>query len=722
MLSNNVLDMKRICSIMLTLILANCALADTQSPYQDSFEQLWTFDAGGDIRDIKIANIRAGGMKQVVSASYYISSVGRSGSITAIDSDGSQIWKYFPGPLEDVYTTEKGNTAAAAGPYMDFIAPSGTAFWKRAARSSPTQLIFSQRVWVGDIRGRGEDDVLLGSIFGGHGSVLMGKDESGEDIFRITLKSIESPNIVFAKDISADGKPEILVGAVMYARDSTAGTWKPSYNGHSSIMVYDSKGSLIWRDGLDSGVSALNVCDLDSDGRMEVIVGSMNRVTAYSHDGAQLWSANVAGQVNAIDCADLEGDGSKAVVAGAARTIVLDSDGKTIWTYSSSITFDVRAHDFTGDGKSEIVIASDSLRILSNEGKLLYRSQTFGRLNALDIGDINNDGYDDVAFAGSDGKVRALSARKYAIELAAVQYLRIAQESYEKKDYNATIENAKEAERYFQLAQRQSHSAEAQRLYKNAEHYILAEHHHGLAARMLEEGDYNQALSNADKAMQEYRAVSDIRRLNELSEIKTKAQMIPDAAMNMDAAIRFFEDRNWANASAQAAYAKSAYNYLGNETQVYKARDIENRSLMHIEFERHIIAAESNFTIGLWQNASHAFANANRTYHALNDPLLEPDLSRVKQKLDSVGREDRLMMYAGFALLAVIAALFLAFLALLIHYLKKKGLFGPSQGFGPAEIKSERRDGPIFRQNQSSGLRGVKGGLSGSLGGHRKRW
>ena len=345
---------KPLAAFLAILALIGQSAGDTTSAYQDSFYTIWSFDVSGEARNIKVVDLTGDDIPEVVSDSYFISSYGKSGTLFGIDTEGNRIWKYNAGLLEDSHTTDNGITMAGAGPYAEFVGPQGVAIWKRSSRLSPTQKIFSQTVWAGDMTGDELDDVIIGTNFGKKGSVVMVKDNRGEEMGRFTLKSTQSPYVLIGADTDADGKSEVIIGTIKYSVNTMAGTMEPSITQPASLLVYSAQGTKIWSDEQESAVTHLSTCDLDDDGDQELLVGLLGTLKAYNGDGSLVWTASVDGAVNDIDCRDLDGVGTVDLAVAAAKVYVMDSSGKEKWRYTSGTANAVRIHDLGGDGKAEV--------------------------------------------------------------------------------------------------------------------------------------------------------------------------------------------------------------------------------------------------------------------------------------------------------------------------------------------------------------------------------
>lgn len=134
---------------------------------------------------------------------------------------------------------------------------------------------------------------------------------------------------------------------------------------------------------LQGAVSYAKALDLDGDKKQDVVTGGLsNGVWAYSGtslvDGKpkKLWQASVGGSVHRIETGDVTGDSKPEIVVAADNaTVVLDGrTGKTLATIDGGGQYvrSVTVADVDGQGKDEIVVPTDALRVYDGAGKNLW--------------------------------------------------------------------------------------------------------------------------------------------------------------------------------------------------------------------------------------------------------------------------------------------------------------------------------------------------------------
>ena len=175
--------------------------------------------------------------------------------------------------------------------------------------------------------------------------------------------------------------------------------------------------------------SAPALGDIDSDGYLEVVIGSSTmEVWAYNHDGSVVtgWPKSAMDPVFGTPAlGDMDGDGDLEVVAGDTTGFVWawNGDGSAVSTWPEEPQFDKGAitsspalADIDSDGKQEII--ATTFRYDQNQGWILALNEDGSYLSGWPInypyariysspavGDVDGNGIPDIVVLFNDGKL-----------------------------------------------------------------------------------------------------------------------------------------------------------------------------------------------------------------------------------------------------------------------------------------------------------------------------
>lgn len=296
---------------------------------------------------------------------------------------------------------------------------------------------------IGDLVGDWQKTIVFGTYFNDeHLYAVNAKDGS----VRWKFKSEGGPfdASVALADIDGDKKLEVL------AADSSTGT----------LFCLDGGGKVLWKAKLPNSTdSPPSVADLDGDGQLDIVVGTMllgdkqGRVVALdAKTQQQKWVAKIPGHVQSepvlvdLDCdktldvlvttwrgdksvhalsgkdgselwkfamkgdmyhgvTAIEHKGWKLVAASIAGDVsLLDAKGKEIWTAEPGgyLFAPTCAADLDQDGEPEIIVAGGAISAFDLSGHELWKTPSYGSIaRGAAVADLDADGRPDLLFCQS---------------------------------------------------------------------------------------------------------------------------------------------------------------------------------------------------------------------------------------------------------------------------------------------------------------------------------
>ncbi len=256
-------------------------------------------------------------------------------------------------------------------------------------------------VHAADIDGDGDVEVLLGS--------------RDSNVYVLTkrgmLKSKLRPAVEWVRTIrvisnaEAVDKTRIVIGS----RDS-------------KVQAFDENGGLLWQYQTGHVVRQVRVCDINHDGKTEVLVASEDQCiyAISSETGKVLWKFIAGGWVHTVHVADVDRDGEMEILAGSGdkHLYILNNQGQLKWSYDvKSEIQSIYATNIGGDDQVEILVATDAKELcaLMADGQEKWRFQSDNRILSLAVADLNHDGRLEVIAASEDKHVYFLDDRGHLI-------------------------------------------------------------------------------------------------------------------------------------------------------------------------------------------------------------------------------------------------------------------------------------------------------------------
>lgn len=244
---------------------------------------------------------------------------------------------------------------------------------------------------------------------------------------------------LLVEDITGDGYPEIIYGD---------GQW-------GSIHAQSgSDGSLLWEiNNPEHGVTNIQVYDVDGDGELEVMWGagatSSGQDNFYIHDvqtGALEWaSIDLTGPFLAVDVGDADNDGRDELVftsfesnSGYDGPVMKVFDAETLeleWQSPTSLFNlawgggnDLAIGDVDNDGLNEVALASSRtydgrvfiVDVVAQEIRYDYMFPAESAMKQIEIGDVDNDGANEIVVGTADSYVMVIDGATGTTEWKSV--------------------------------------------------------------------------------------------------------------------------------------------------------------------------------------------------------------------------------------------------------------------------------------------------------------
>jgi hypothetical protein len=557
---------------------------------------------------------------------------------------------------------------------------------------------------VRDITGDGDWDITV-ALLREEGSYVYLLDTDGVLVWRNKISVIwpeNTPGTVVVDDIDGNNNTNLVVGAIVKAKscygqlspfatpvfviernpevDTTTLKWvnrgygypitldvadiggdqkKEIIMGTRQGMVYalNSDGVVIWRHPTEGTVHKVKVADLNRDGRAEILVGTYKDVQVLDNTGRRLWTYPVGIAVHGIHASDITGDGLLEVLAvdNNHTLYALKADGKLLYTYNlSAIKSPIASGDFDGDGRNEVIIASaDTVYAISGEGKLLYSHTVGYPIVDMAAKSLKKDGVDNLVVLGARRITNHVINHDFLKDVKAQTHLNLSRQHYEDKEYENAVENAEAALELYTELNDTRRIEQAQYILSQSEDNIRAKELYDEAQEHYMLGEYEQARRKAADAEKLYIGLRNLYLTEQALDLANMAGEQIDADYFLERAKQYYRSGEYLDGSVYASKALEMFERLENTEKADKARNIVENSNLYPKANQLYEEAMRHYEEKQYNRTLEKARESKDIYERLGDEgrvktlenLIEKTTTEL-ERLSNVGIGNRYMQYA----------------------------------------------------------------------------
>jgi len=324
--------------------------------FTPSGEALWRYDSHEEVKAIATVDLNGDGKKEIIVASR---------GLIVLNGDGDLVRQRDEGIVHDMRVIKnKGEVEIVAvtdwlrvyAADLNVLAECHTPY--EPASNSKGIHLPGVNLATGDIDGDGEYEIAVSA-----GDRFYLCRRNGELIWNYKSTDYGSKYqgwyVVEMFDINSDGKAEILTG----------------HNTH--LIAFSGTGDELWR---VERWRPWSICaeDINADGKVEIAVGTVDSLYVINEQGRIFWECGaISTCYPSVKMVDVNGDGKKELIAIRWRYIpavcAFSENGTLIWQYSANSDFNAFVcSDIDNDGAYEIVAGGHNLTVLSNVGEVKW--------------------------------------------------------------------------------------------------------------------------------------------------------------------------------------------------------------------------------------------------------------------------------------------------------------------------------------------------------------
>ena len=207
-------------------------------------------------------------------------------------------------------------------------------------------------------------------------------------------------------DVSGDGRLDLVTMQPTYSADDR-------YIGRQvqALTAYDLSGAQLWQIGTPDPRVTNNgtdipaeIYDIDADGDNDVLAVMSDEFRIFDGATGVLRKAFPLPHPEAHDTivvANFRGTPTPQDIVLKDRynnVWALDNEGRLLWTHAGNPGHRPYPHDFTGDGRQELIAGYD---VLTPDGQVIWTADMADHADSIGVADVNGHGVEDIAFGGA---------------------------------------------------------------------------------------------------------------------------------------------------------------------------------------------------------------------------------------------------------------------------------------------------------------------------------
>jgi len=431
------------------------------------------------------------------------------------------------------------------------------------------------------------------------------------------------------------------------------------------IYGFTPTGGVAWKSDLDGGVWDILLVDVDRDHITDIVAGTFRSISLVSNTGVLKWSYPTDETVRGVYSADLDGDGDNEVVGASKDNMIylIDSKGnlkKKFDLKSAGIRFrsikrdpidkiPLIISDFDNNGDSEIILASDDMKLYSFNKEFGHEWNHSMNESILSLRLIDDGLTKKTLLVGTTNTLYSVEMNhEYVRNREAEGYYKLALRCYVDKNYNDALKYANLAkdifaylndtegvlkcERILILGQNNTANATASNKMKLANEYFEkaesyytddklnnATEYAERAKSLYAELDYEEGVMNCDLLIEKI----DERR----EEIRQNEKKIADEYL-FKAQVSY-DSKDYEGVGSYAGKAKEIYIKIDEKDGVVDCNSLIMKVDKYLNATDLYEKASRHLELRHYENASQYADRAKKLYLELDDKEMVAECERI---------------------------------------------------------------------------------------------